>query len=72
LATLDNALASCERFTLSKASACAVIAEVWRVVREWRAHFEELDVPAAEQDKIAPAFRHLDDISTRELRRQLP
>ena len=36
LATLDNALAAHEMFTLSRATACEMIAELWRVVREWR------------------------------------
>lgn len=72
LATLDNALASCERFTLSKQAACHVMADVWRVVREWRVCFDEFGVSVTEQDKIGPAFRHLDDVSTLELRRLLP
>lgn len=71
LATLDNALESHEMFTLSRSSACKMIADIWRVVREWRVYFESFGVPEAEIDKIAPAFRHLDDISTPELRRQL-
>lgn len=72
LATLDNALASHEQFTLSRATACEIIANIWRVVREWRVYFENFDVPAEEIDKIAPAFRHIDMVSTPELRRQLP
>jgi serine/threonine-protein kinase HipA len=72
LATLDNALAAHERFTLSRTTACALIAEVWRVVRQWRVCFEDFGVPAAEIEKIAPAFRHIDDVSTPALRKQLP
>jgi serine/threonine-protein kinase HipA len=72
LATLDNALESHEMFTLSRAAACEMIAGIWRTVREWRVYFESFGVPAAEVEKIATAFRHLDDISTPELRRQLP
>jgi serine/threonine-protein kinase HipA len=72
LATLDNALASCERFTLSRAVACRLIAEMWRVVRQWRVYFDEFGVPGVEQDKVASAFRHLNEVSTPELRRQLP
>lgn len=72
LATLDNALESHEMFTLSRASACEMIADIWRTVREWRVYFESFGVPETEVEKIAPAFRHLDDISTPELRRQLP
>lgn len=72
LATLDNALAAHPMFTLSEPAACALIDEVWRAVRQWRAHFDAYGVPAQEMDKMAPAFRHLDDVSTPELRRKLP
>lgn len=72
LATLDNALAAHERFTLSRTTACALMAEVWRVVRQWRVCFEDFGVPAAEIEKIAPAFRHIDDVSTPALRKHLP
>ncbi|RTL25329.1 MAG: type II toxin-antitoxin system HipA family toxin [Burkholderiales bacterium] len=72
LATLDNALEAHEMFTLSRAKACEMIAETWRVVREWRVYFEGFGVPAAEIEKIAPAFRHIDDVSTPALRKSLP
>lgn len=72
VATLDNALAGHDRFTLSRSVASRLIGEVWHVVREWRVYFSEAGVPDAEQDKIAPAIRHIDDISTSELRRSLP
>lgn len=72
LATLDNALAAHERFTLSRTTACALMAEVWRVVRQWRVYFEGFGVPAAEIEKIAPAFRYIDDVSTPALRKHLP
>lgn len=72
LATLDNALSAREAFTLSQADALAVIAEVWRVVREWKVYFDSYGVPAVQIDKVAPAFRHIDHVSTAELRRQLP
>lgn len=72
LATLDNALAAHERFTLSLAAACELIDEVWRVVRQWRVYLTEAGVPATEQDKIASAFRHIDDVSTAALRKLLP
>lgn len=72
LATLDNALAAHNRFTLSRAAACRLIDDIWRVVRQWRVYFSEAGVPAAELEKIAPAFRHIDDISTAEVRKQLP
>jgi serine/threonine-protein kinase HipA len=71
-ATLDNALSWHAKFTLSQRAASQFIADVWRVVREWRVYFEELGVDAVEIDKVAPAFRHIDDISTPELRKLLP
>lgn len=72
LATLDNALAAHDMFTLSRTIACELIAEVWRVVREWRVHFESFGVPEAEIERIAPAMRHLDEVSSPLLRKQLP
>ncbi len=72
LATLDNALSAHQMFTLSRVTACEMIADIWRVVREWKGYFEGFGVPAVEIEKIAPAFRHIDDISTSELRRLLP
>lgn len=72
LATLDNALEAHEMFTLSRAKACELIADIWRIVREWRVCFENFGVSAAQIEKIAPAFRHMDDISTPALRKSLP
>ena len=72
LATLDNALDSHEMFTLSRATACEMVADLWRVVREWRVHFESFGVPGSEIEQIAPAFRHIDDVSTPALRKLLP
>jgi len=71
LATLDNALDSHERFTLSRRVASQLIDDVWRVVREWRVFFDEFSVSAADIERIAPAFRHIDDISSAALRKQL-
>ncbi len=71
LATLDNALDAHEMFTISKAKSCALIAKVWRVTREWRTHFDVFGVAPADMDEIASAFRHLDDVSTPELRKLL-
>jgi serine/threonine-protein kinase HipA len=48
-----------------------MIADIWQVVREWRVYFESFGVPEVEIKNIAPAFRHLDDVSTAALRRQL-
>jgi serine/threonine-protein kinase HipA len=72
LATLDNAYAGREMFTLSAEAAGESIARVWKIVREWKVYFEEYQVPADQIEKIAPAFRHLDELSTPALRRQIP
>eukprot|EP01036_Dinobryon_divergens_P047367 gene47367-63485_t len=54
LATLDNAIESHEMFTLSRASACDMMAGIWRTVREWRVYFEGFGVPGLEIEKVAP------------------
>ena len=72
IATLDNAFAGRETFTLSAEVAAQSIARIWRTVREWRAHFEEYQVPPDQMEKIAPAFRHIDDVSTLALRKLVP
>lgn len=71
LATLDNALQAHEMFTLPRAAACKMIADVWRVVREWKVYFEGVGVAAADINKAAPAFRHIDDVSKPALRKLL-
>jgi serine/threonine-protein kinase HipA len=71
-ATLDNAFAGRETFTLSSDAAGQSIAKIWRTVREWKVHFEEYQVPADQIQKIAPAFRHIDDVSTPALRKLIP
>ncbi len=48
------------------------IARIWRIVREWKAHFEESQVPADQIENVAPAFRHIDDVSTPALRKLIP
>lgn len=71
LATLDNALAAHARFTLSQARACELISQVWAVVREWRVYFDQYGVPEQQIDKVATAFRHIDHVSSAELRKLL-
>jgi serine/threonine-protein kinase HipA len=71
-ATLDNAMTTKEAFSLSEKEAAVVIAEVWQQVHEWRVYFEQYGVPATEIEKTAPAFRHIDHVSSAELRRKLP
>lgn len=72
LATLDNALAAHAMFTLSKARAAQIMADVWKTVREWKVFFERFGVSAEEIAKVAPAFRRLDDVSTPQMRKLLP
>ncbi len=71
LADLDNAYAAKERFGLLGADALSVIDRVWRTVREWKVHFEHCGVPQEQIERIAPAFRHIDDVSSTELRKRL-
>lgn len=71
LATLDNAMTTKEMFFLSQAEAADVIANVWEKVREWKVYFDACSVPSDQIEKISPAFRHIDDVSTRELRLRL-
>jgi serine/threonine-protein kinase HipA len=71
-ATLDNAYGARELFTLSSTDAANVIATVWATVREWKVHFESYDVPADQIDKIASAFRHIEDVASPALRRLIP
>ena len=71
-ATLDNALAGRETFTLSTDTAAQSISRIWKTVREWKVLFEEYDVPADQIEKIAPAFRHIDEVSTPALRKLIP
>lgn len=72
LATLDNALGGHAMFSLSLPRACELVGDVWRVVREWKVSFERSGVAADDIAKIAPAFRHLDGISTASTRKLLP
>jgi serine/threonine-protein kinase HipA len=72
IATLDNAFAGRETFTISADIAAQSIARIWRTVREWKVRFEEYQVPADQIEKIGPAFRHIDDVSTQALRKLIP
>lgn len=71
LANLDNAYAAKERFGLLSADALRVIDRVWRTVRQWKVSFENFGVPPEQIDLIAPAFRHIDDISSNDLRKYM-
>jgi serine/threonine-protein kinase HipA len=72
IATLDNAFDGREMFTLSAETAAECIAKIWRILREWKVYFEEYQVPSHQIERIAPAFRHIDDLSTRSLRKLIP
>ncbi|SAK55451.1 putative protein related to capsule biosynthesis enzyme-like protein [Caballeronia hypogeia] len=72
LATLDNALSDHEAFQVSEACACELIADVWAAVRNWRALFESSGVAQRDIDAVQSAFRHIDDVSSADLRRALP
>ncbi|SAK49307.1 HipA domain-containing protein [Caballeronia pedi] len=71
-ATLDNALSWHQKFWLSEEVACEYIAEAWHAVKNWRQHFEECGVNASDIEKVASAFRDINDIASPELRRKLP
>ncbi|AQH01377.1 hypothetical protein A9R05_21325 [Burkholderia sp. KK1] len=72
LATLDNALSQLDAYQLSTSLACDLIADVWRVVSDWRATFAEFDVAPRDIGSVQSAFRHIDDISSVSLRGILP
>lgn len=70
-AHLDNALASHSLFRLSEKGAADVIAQVWGKVREWKVSFESSGVPEDQIKKVATAFRHIDDITSTEMRKKI-
>jgi serine/threonine-protein kinase HipA len=72
LATLDNAMTAKEMFNLSVREAASIIAAVWEKVREWKTYFEKYGASAQSIDQVTNAYRHIDHISTPELRRLLP
>lgn len=70
-AHLDNALASHSWFRLSQRDAAQLIAQVWEKVREWKVSFEASGVPGDQIEKIATAFRHIDDVTSAEVRKKI-
>lgn len=62
LATIENAMAWSARFGLTHDKATAAIDRVWRVVREWKARFEDYGVAPPQIEKVTSAFRHMRDI----------
>ena len=71
LATIDNAYGAKDRFGLSPQQATAIIDRVWRVVRQWKTHFEELGITQNQIDAIDQAFRKIDDICSPKLLKTL-
>jgi serine/threonine-protein kinase HipA len=71
IANLDNAYAAKERFGILSPDAIAIINRVWTVVWQWKVHFESFGVESSQIERISPAFRHIDQISTAELRKLL-
>ena len=70
-ATLDNALTRCAAFTLDRAQAVNLIADVWSQVVQWRANFEAWRLPGKLVDQLAPAMRRLDEVASPKLQREL-
>lgn len=68
-AHLDNAMAAREMFSLSEKDAAALIAQVWREVREWKVHFVAFGASTQAMEKAGQAFRRIDNISSVRLRR---
>ena len=65
-------MAAREAFGLSAGDAARTIARLWAKVRERKVYFESYGVAPGDIGKVAPAFRHIDDVSTTELRKGLP
>ncbi|MFO7746300.1 MAG: type II toxin-antitoxin system HipA family toxin, partial [Orrella sp.] len=70
-ATLNNALSGYARFGITRPDALEIIDRIWRVVREWKVRFEGYGVAGREIEAIEPAFRHLDEVATPDLKRML-
>ena len=58
-------------FAISIVLLSLIIDRIVRTVRAWRETFEGLDVPRAECDRVATAFRRAADIGMREVERFL-
>lgn len=71
-AHLDNAIGWREKFGLNEKVALDLIAQIWRNVREWKVHFESFGVPLHSIAQAETAFRHIEDISSPQLRAKLP
>jgi len=70
-ATLDNALSGYARFGITRQDALEIIDQIWHVVREWKVRFEGHGVAGREIELIASAFRHLDEVTSPNLKKIL-
>jgi len=71
VATLDNALAAHVAFDLERPVAVALMARVVNETLRWREHFEADGVPGALIDRLAGAFRLLDEVASDDLQDDL-
>lgn len=70
-ATLENAYEAKLMFTLHPSRAAEIITAVWATVGEWKVYFEHQSVLVDQIEKVASAFRHIDEVATQGLRRKL-
>ncbi|CAN5529827.1 hypothetical protein BH11PSE7_BH11PSE7_10840 [soil metagenome] len=68
-ATLDKAMTQHEAFALDRQQAVAVLVQAW--AGQWITVFEQSDAPGELIDKVAPAFRKLEDIASADLIKEL-
>ncbi|OUM00020.1 type II toxin-antitoxin system HipA family toxin [Variovorax sp. JS1663] len=71
LATLDNAMSASSAFMPQRADAVRILHRVWGEIRQWKTHFEGWRAPGRLVDKLAPAFRSLDDICSPALQAEI-
>jgi serine/threonine-protein kinase HipA len=70
-ATLVNLLEAHGDFGLLKPEAARIIDSICTCAREWRTVFQELGVPQAQCDTVAPAFRRPREIGSEEVEKYL-
>lgn len=64
LATLDNALSRFAAFTAARADALELVRRVWSEIRQWKTTFEAHGADARLLERVASAFRELEDIAS--------
>ena len=70
-ATLDNAMSGFSAFTPERPQAISIVRRVWGQVRQWKTHFEKDGASFRLIERLAPAFRNLDDICSPALRAEI-